>query len=66
LDKKKLPIQIEDWPVLLQSINDWQHGYLRVAVTPKKIKLDYIAVSDPSTNPKDQVLAPFDSVAVDP
>jgi hypothetical protein len=62
---KKLPIQVEDSPELLESFNDWQHGYLRVAVTPKKIKLDYIAVPDPSTNPKDQVLDPFDSVEVD-
>jgi hypothetical protein len=65
LDKKKLPIQVEDSPELLESFNDWQHGYLRVTVTPKKITLDYIAVPDPSTNPKDQVLDPFDSVEVD-
>ncbi len=65
LDAKKIPIQIQGEPELLQNFNDWQHGYLRVAVTPKKIKLDYIAVPDPATNPKDQVLEPYDSVEVD-
>jgi hypothetical protein len=65
LDQKKLPIQVDDSPELLETFNDQQHGYLRVAVTPKKITLDYIAVPDPSTNPKDQVLEPFDSVEVD-
>jgi hypothetical protein len=62
---KKLPIQVEDQPELLESFNDWQHGYLRVAVTQKKIKLDYVAVPDPSQNPKDQVLTPYDTVEVD-
>jgi predicted phosphodiesterase len=64
LDKKKLPIQIENEPELLESFNDWQHGYLRVAVTPKKIRLEYVAVPDPSQNPKDQVLKPYDTVEV--
>jgi acid phosphatase type 7 len=64
LNKKRLPIQIEGEPELLQSFNDWQHGYLRVAVTPKKIKVDYVAVPDPSESPKDQVLKPYDSVEV--
>jgi len=49
---------------LLQSFNDSQHGYLRVAVTPKTITLDYVAVPDPSTNPRDQLLKPFDTVVV--
>ncbi len=40
LDAKKIPIQIQGEPELLQNFNDWQHGYLRVAVTPKKVKLD--------------------------
>ena len=65
LDKKRLPVQVEDQPELLESFNDWQHGYLRVAVTTKKIRLDYVAVPDPSQNPKDQVLQPYDTVEVD-
>jgi hypothetical protein len=65
LDQKKLPIQIEGEPELLQSFNDWQHGYLRVAVTPKKIRLEYVAMPDPSKDPKDQVLKPYDTVEVD-
>ena len=64
LDKKKLPIQIEDQPELLVNFNDWQHGYLRVAVTPNKIRLEYVAVPDPSQHPKDQVLKPYDTVEV--
>ena len=64
LDKKKLPVQIEDQPELLVNFNDWQHGYLRVAVTPNKIRLEYVAVPDPSQNPKDQVLKPYDTVEV--
>jgi len=64
LDKKKLPVQIEDQPELLVNFNDWQHGYLRVAVTPNKIRLEYVAVPDPSQHPKDQVLKPYDTVEV--
>lgn len=64
LDKKKLPIQIQGEPELLENFNDSQHGYLRVTVTPKKIRLEYVAVPDPSQNPKDQVLKPYDTVEV--
>jgi hypothetical protein len=34
-------------------------------VTPKKIKVDYIAVPDPAQNPKGEILPPYDSVTVD-
>jgi hypothetical protein len=61
LDEKKLPIQIEGEPELLENFNDWQHGYLRVAVTPRKIRLEYVAVPDSS---KDEVLKPYDTVEV--
>jgi hypothetical protein len=64
-DQKKLPIQVDSSPELLENFNDWQHGCLRVTVTPKIITLDYIAVPDPSMNPKDQLLKPFDTVEVD-
>jgi hypothetical protein len=59
-----LPVQIEGDDSQLESFNDSEHGYLRVAVTRESIKLDYVAVPDPSTNPKDEVLEPFDSVEV--
>ena len=49
---------------MLENFNDSQHGYLRVTVTRKDITLDYVAVPDPSTNPKDAVLPPYDSVKV--
>jgi hypothetical protein len=65
LDKGRLPIQVENSPELLENFNDWQHGYLRIAVTPKKIRAEYVAVPDPSQNPKDEVLKPYDAVEVD-
>ena len=58
-------VQIEGEPEYLENFNDSQHGYLRVTVTKKKIVLDYVAVPDPSENPKDGILKPFDSVEVD-
>jgi|SRR5579863_9316603 len=60
----KLPFQIEGEPELLENFNDSQHGYLRVTVTKKQIKLDYVVVPDPSENAKDAVLEPFDTVTV--
>ena len=33
-------------------------------MTKKKIILDYVAVPDPSANPKDAYLKPYDSVQV--
>jgi predicted phosphodiesterase len=65
LNQKKLPVQVDNEPELLENFNDWQHGYLRVTVTLKKIRVDYIAVPDPSLSPKNQILAPYDSVEVD-
>ena len=61
---KKLPVQIENEPVRLEAFNDSDHGYLRVTVTRRNITLDYVIVPDPSTNPKDSFLKPFDSVTV--
>ena len=60
----KFPVQIESEPELLENFNDSDHGYLRITVTKKAITLDYVAVPDPSTNPKDRLLAPYDSVQV--
>src|SRR5262249_4407710 len=60
----ELPIEIQGQPELLEKFNDWQHGYLRITVTKKKMKLDYITVPDPAQNPKDKVLDPYDSVEV--
>jgi hypothetical protein len=60
----KLPVQIHGEPELLEEFNDSQHGYLRVTVTKKTVKLDYVAVPDPSENPKDSFLEPYDSVEV--
>jgi hypothetical protein len=60
----KLPVQIQGEPERLENFNDSDHGYLRVTVTKKKIILDYVAVPDPSTNPKDAYLKPYDSVQV--
>jgi hypothetical protein len=60
----KLPIQFEGQPELLEAFDDRSHGYLRVSVTPKEIRLDYIAVPDPSSRVSDKVLEPMDSVKV--
>jgi hypothetical protein len=57
-------MQIHGEPEYLESFNDSQHGYLRVTVTKRKITLDYIAVPDPSENPKDSILKPYDTVEV--
>jgi hypothetical protein len=62
--RRRLPIQIDGQPEQLESFNDSQHGYLRVAVTRKKITLDYVAVPDPSVIAKDEILKPFDTVEV--
>jgi len=62
--RNKLPIQIAGEPEYLESFNDAQHGYLRVAVTKRKITLDYVAVPDPSENVKDSILKPYDTVEV--
>jgi hypothetical protein len=62
--KRKLPIQIQGEPESLADFNDWQHGYLRITVTKNKITVDYVAVPDPSTNPKDSFLKPYDTVTV--
>ena len=62
--KKRLPIQIQGEPELLENFNDTDHGYLRVSVTKRKIVLDYVAVPDPDSNPEDALLEPYDSVNV--
>jgi acid phosphatase type 7 len=62
--KKKLPIQIHGEPESLVEFNDSQHGYLRISVTKNKITADYVAVPDPSTNPKIASLKPYDTVTV--
>ena len=59
-----MPIQIQGQPECLENFNDTDHGYLRVTVTKQSIILDYVAVPDPSTNPQEQVLKPYDSVTV--
>jgi hypothetical protein len=48
--------------VRLESFNDQRHGYLRITVTKKTIKLDYIVVPDPSEHATDALLKPYDSV----
>ena len=60
----KFPIQIQGQPELLENFNDTDHGYLRITVTKKVITLDYVTVPDPSANPKDGFLPPYDSVTV--
>jgi len=62
--RRRLPIQVDGQPEQLENFNDSQHGYLRVAVTRKKITLDYVAVPDPGLNAKDEILKPFDTVEV--
>lgn len=60
----KLPVQIEGEDARLEQFNDQQHGYLRITVIKKTIKLDYIAVPDPSEHAKDGLLNPYDSVEI--
>jgi acid phosphatase type 7 len=59
----KLPIQIQGAEETLVQFNDAQHGYLKIAVTAKKILCQYYAVPEPST-PTNKPLQPFDSVEV--
>ena len=61
----KLPVRIGDGAEQLEDFNDADHGYLRVTVTKKKIRLDYVAVPDPSANAPESYLKPYDSVEVD-
>ncbi len=61
----KLPVRIGDAAEQLEDFNDADHGYLRVTVTKKKIRLDYVAVPDPSANAPESYLKPYDSVEVD-
>ncbi len=61
----KLPLQIAGDEAQLENFNDSQHGYLRIAVTPKNITLDYVAVPDPTEAVTDEYLKPFDTVVVD-
>lgn len=61
----RFPVQIGSEPEKLEYFNDSDHGYLRVTVTRKKITLDYVAVPDPSTSPKDDFLSPDDTVEVE-
>jgi acid phosphatase type 7 len=60
----QLPVQIQGEPEKLENFSDSEHGYLRITVTKKKITLDYVTVPDPSANPKEQFLKPYDSVEV--
>jgi predicted phosphodiesterase len=60
--KRQLPVQINNEDIWLQNFNDQQHGYLRITVTKTSIQLDYVAVPDPSEQPKDGLLKPYDSV----
>jgi predicted phosphodiesterase len=62
--KKQLPVRIGNEDVSLENFNDQQHGYLRITVTKAFIRLDYVAVPDPSEGAKDGVLKPYDSVQV--
>jgi hypothetical protein len=62
--KRKLPIQITGEPESLVDFNDSQHGYLRVTAKKTRITVDYVAVPDPSTNPKISLLKPYDTVTV--
>jgi hypothetical protein len=60
----ELPIQFAGQPELLEAFDDSNHGYLRIAVTPQVLQLDYIAVPDPSARARNAVLEPIDSVTV--
>jgi Calcineurin-like phosphoesterase len=60
----KLPVQIHGELEKLENFNDSRHGYLRITVTKRKIVLGYVTVPDPSENPKDTILKPYDSVEV--
>jgi len=63
-ENNRLPLQMSGDPAQLDNFKDDQHGYLRVTVTDEHLTLDYVAVPDPSANPKDAYLPPFDSVTV--
>ena len=60
----RFPIGIKGQAEKLENFNDTDHGYLRVTVTKRDITLDYVAVPDPSTNPKAAVRNPYDTITV--
>ena len=60
--KNQLAVEIEGEDAQLENFNDQQHGYLRITVNKKTIKMDYIVVPDPSEQAKDGLLKPYDSV----
>ena len=52
---------------MLESFNDWQHGYLKIEVTEQQIDVKYIAVDDPkSGDASPQTPAkPYDGFTID-
>lgn len=59
----KLPITMTGSQGVLENFNDADHGYLRLLVTKKNIKCDYIAVPAPGTTAK-LPLKPFDTITI--
>ncbi len=66
-DPKKGPYKFPDGPETLDKFNDFQHGYLILDVTPKKIACSYIAVDDPKAGdavPSLPIAKPYDTFDV--
>jgi hypothetical protein len=65
-DPQGCPYKFRDGPELLESFNDFQHGYLVIDVRKDRILGKYIAVNDPT--PTDPVppppMAPYDTFEI--
>ena len=65
-DPKGVPYQMPSGPETLESFNDFQHGYLKIEVTPGKIVGEYFAVDDPTpaTVMPTAPVAPYDTFTI--
>jgi hypothetical protein len=65
-DPDHCPYKFENSEETLEAFNDWQHGYLLVEVTDKRISGNYIAVDDPKSGdkPPTKQLKPYDTFEV--
>jgi acid phosphatase type 7 len=66
-DPTKCPYTFAGGPDVLESFNDWQHGYLKIEVTEQQIDVKYIAVDDPKAGdtPPQTPAKPYDGFTYD-
>ena len=66
-DPDGCPYTFEDGSDSLDAFNDWQHGYLLIEITNKRITGEYFAVDDPKPGdqPPQKQVKPYDTFHVD-